>query len=100
MPGMTAQMLVMQLDLAGFAVSAGAACSSGKLTRSHVLDAMGVPPEIAGSAIRVSLGPSTTAEDIDRFIAAWAQIQSAHAARSSAPRGKPDSTGDTHARSP
>ncbi len=60
---------LMALDLAGFAVSAGAACSSGKVRTSHVLDAMGVPG--AGEAIRVSLGWTTTAADVDAFAAAW-----------------------------
>jgi cysteine desulfurase len=64
----------MVLDLAGVAVSAGAACSSGKLKPSTVLRAMGVPPEIAGSAIRVSLGWRSEAGDIDRFIGAWSGI--------------------------
>ena len=71
MPGKTAETLVIKLDLAGFAVSAGAACSSGKVASSHVLEAMGVPPEIARGAVRVSLGPETTVEDIERFVAAW-----------------------------
>jgi cysteine desulfurase len=71
MPGKTAETLVIKLDLAGFAVSAGAACSSGKVASSHVLEAMGVAPEIARGAVRVSLGPGTTAEDIERFVAAW-----------------------------
>ncbi len=71
MPGKTAETLVIKLDLAGFAVSAGAACSSGKVGSSHVLEAMGVAPEIARGAVRVSLGPDTTAEDIERFVAAW-----------------------------
>ncbi|MBA4132810.1 MAG: aminotransferase class V-fold PLP-dependent enzyme [Hyphomicrobium sp.] len=71
MPGKTAETLVIKLDLAGFAVSAGAACSSGKVASSHVLEAMGVAPEIARGAVRVSLGPDTTAEDIERFVAAW-----------------------------
>jgi cysteine desulfurase len=71
MPGKTAETLVIKLDLAGFAVSAGAACSSGKVASSHVLEAMGVSPEIARGAVRVSLGPGTTADDIERFVAAW-----------------------------
>jgi cysteine desulfurase len=71
MPGKTAETLVIKLDLAGFAVSAGAACSSGKVASSHVLEAMGAAPEIARGAVRVSLGPETTAEDIERFVAAW-----------------------------
>lgn len=70
-PGRHAETLVIKLDLAGFAVSAGAACSSGKVASSHVLEAMGVAPEIARGAVRVSLGPDTTAEDIERFVVAW-----------------------------
>jgi len=62
---------VMALDLAGIAVSAGAACSSGKVGRSHVLSAMGVSPSLAGSAIRVSVGWHNEAADIDRFLDAW-----------------------------
>ena len=84
MPGVSAQMLVMQLDLAGFAVSAGSACASGKLARSPVLTAMGLPPEIADGAIRVSLGHTTTADEIDRFVAACAAIASARATRKAA----------------
>ena len=100
MPGMSAQMLLMQLDLAGFAVSAGAACSSGKLARSHVLEAMGLPPEISGGAIRVSLGPTTTADEIGRFIVAWQNIQIAHTARKNLGHAQHASTGVRHARSP
>ena len=84
MPGVSAQMLLMQLDLEGFAVSAGAACSSGKLAASHVLAAMGLPPDIAGGAIRVSIGKTTTAGDIERFIAAWTEIDAARAKREAA----------------
>ena len=51
---------MIRLDLAGIAVSAGAACSSGKVGASHVLEAMGSAPEIARSAIRISLGPQTS----------------------------------------
>jgi len=71
LPGLSSETQVMALDLAGVAVSAGAACSSGKLRPSHVLRAMGATPEVAGSAIRVSLGWATAAADIDRFLAAW-----------------------------
>jgi cysteine desulfurase len=70
-PGMDSETLLMTLDLAGIAVSAGSACSSGKVARSHVLDAMGVEPELASGAIRVSLGWNTTEHDIDRFLVAW-----------------------------
>ena len=71
LPGLSSETQVMALDLAGVAVSAGAACSSGKLRPSHVLRAMGATPAVAGSAIRVSLGWATEAADIDRFLAAW-----------------------------
>ncbi len=69
--GLKAETLLMQLDLAGLAVSAGSACSSGKVARSHVLDAMGVEEELAAGAVRVSLGWKTTAQDIEKFCAAW-----------------------------
>lgn len=71
LPGVAAQTQVMSLDLAGVAVSAGSACSSGKVKASHVLQAMGAPPDLAGSAIRVSLGWASRAEDVDRFLDAW-----------------------------
>lgn len=67
----TSETQVMRLDLAGVAVSAGSACSSGKIAPSHVLVAMGVPPAEAKSAIRVSLGWTTTEADIARFMDAW-----------------------------
>ena len=62
---------VMQLDLAGFAVSAGSACSSGKVKSSRVLRAMGYGDEIAASAIRVSLGPDTTETDVRKLADVW-----------------------------
>lgn len=74
LPGAAAETTVIKLDLKGFAVSAGAACSSGKVGESHVLRAMGLSPEIAKCAIRVSLGPSTTEDDIAAFVAAWREI--------------------------
>src|SRR3990170_4950747 len=64
-PGAKAETLVIGLDLAGVAVSSGSACSSGKVEASHVLSAMGVPEEIAQSAIRVSLGFATKHADIE-----------------------------------
>ncbi|MFO1171891.1 MAG: cysteine desulfurase family protein [Hyphomicrobiaceae bacterium] len=73
-PQAKAETLVMALDLEGIAVSAGAACSSGKVGRSATLEAMGLAPSIRDSAIRVSLGWSTTEEDIERFLAAWARV--------------------------
>jgi cysteine desulfurase len=73
-PGMSAETLVIALDLAGIAVSAGSACSSGKVGASHVLQAMGVAPALARAAIRVSLGWETTEADITAFLQAWTQI--------------------------
>lgn len=74
LPGLAAETQVMALDLAGVAVSAGAACSSGKVKPSHVLEAMGADADLAGSAIRISLGPTTTAAEIDRFLDAWIDL--------------------------
>jgi cysteine desulfurase len=74
-PGKRAETLVIKLDLAGIAVSAGAACSSGKVGQSHVLAAMGLSPEIASSAIRVSIGAATTEKDIAAFLTAWQSIR-------------------------
>jgi cysteine desulfurase len=71
MPGVKAETQVMALDLAGVAVSAGSACSSGKVTRSAVLTAMGIEAAEAECAIRISCGWNTAFEDIDRLIAAW-----------------------------
>ena len=75
--GMKAETAVIAFDLEGIAVSSGAACSSGKVQPSHVLAAMGVPPELARGAVRLSLGPTTTQSDIDRTIQAWIRISSA-----------------------
>lgn len=80
-PGWRADAQLIQLDMAGFSVSAGSACSSGKMTTSPVLSAMGYSDAVAASAIRVSIGPSTTAEQIDAFAAAWARAYERHAAR-------------------
>jgi len=74
MPGVRAETQVMALDLAGICVSAGAACSSGKVTRSAVLLAMGVEPAEAETALRISFGWNTVSEDIERLIAAWRDL--------------------------
>ena len=74
MPGVRSDTQVMALDLAGIAVSAGSACSSGKVAASHVLDAMGMELDEAMTAIRVSMGRTTTRDEIDRFITAWSEI--------------------------
>nr|MDP8994585.1 aminotransferase class V-fold PLP-dependent enzyme [Pseudomonadota bacterium] len=62
---------MMQLDLAGIAVSAGSACSSGSLKTSHVLLAMGWSEEAAREVIRVSFGPQTSEADIDALLGEW-----------------------------
>jgi len=74
LPGASKDGLLIQLDLAGFAVSAGSACSSGKLKESRVLATTGVAPEIAGGALRISFGPQTTEADVDAFLAAFTAI--------------------------
>ncbi len=76
-PGWKGETQVMQMDLAGFAISAGSACSSGKVRASRVLTAMGFDDLAAGSAIRISLGVQTTEEEVMRFAEVWA----AHHAR-------------------
>ncbi|HSI42462.1 MAG TPA: cysteine desulfurase family protein [Xanthobacteraceae bacterium] len=73
-PGIAAETLVIALDLAGVSVSAGAACTSGRVAASHVLAAMGMPERIARSAIRFSLGWSSGEEDIDRALAAVRRV--------------------------
>ena len=70
-PGWKGETQVMQMDLAGIAISAGSACSSGKVRASRVLRAMGLEEAAAAGAIRVSLGPTTTEEDVERFAEAW-----------------------------
>jgi cysteine desulfurase len=74
MPGGKSESLLVQLDLAGIAVSAGSACSSGKMQSSKVLAAMHVPEDMAASFIRVSFGPNTSEADIDRFVTEWQRI--------------------------
>lgn len=73
-PGQSAETLLIRFDLAGICVSAGAACSAGKIGASHVLKAMGLDEATARSAIRISIGPTTTSHDIDRCLAAWREI--------------------------
>ncbi|MFD1912190.1 cysteine desulfurase family protein [Halodurantibacterium flavum] len=70
-PGWKGETQVMQMDLAGFAISAGSACSSGKVRASRVLQAMGFDEGAAASAIRVSLGPGVTEDEVLRFAEAW-----------------------------
>jgi len=73
-PGLRAETAVIAFDLAGAAVSSGAACSSGKVQPSTVLSAMGVDPALARGAIRVSTGHSTKDQDIERFLSAWTKL--------------------------
>jgi len=77
-PGIKNTVAMMGLDLAGIAVSSGSACSSGKVGRSHVLSAMGVPPDLSECGLRVSFGWSSAAEDIDAFFSAFETVLSRH----------------------
>ncbi len=86
-PGWKGETQVMAMDLAGFAVSAGSACSSGKVRASRVLRAMGYDEAAAGAAIRISLGPAVTEEDVLRFAQAWLKGYRKHSARSSGQTG-------------
>jgi cysteine desulfurase len=70
-PGWKGETQVMAMDLAGVAVSAGSACSSGKVRASRVLTAMGYDEALSGQAIRVSIGPGVTKDDVGRFAKAW-----------------------------
>jgi cysteine desulfurase len=74
MPGVSAETQVIALDLDGVMVSAGAACSSGKVGPSHVLQAMGVGPDLVVSTIRVSLGWTSSEADVGHFLEAWAAL--------------------------
>ncbi len=70
-PGISAETLVIALDLAGVAVSSGSACSSGKVAPSHVLEAMGIEPDLAKCAIRLSMGWDSAENDLDSFATSW-----------------------------
>lgn len=74
MPGVAGSAQLIQLDMAGIAISAGSACSSGTLKTSHVLSAMGWDDKTATEVIRVSFGPETSRADIYRFVEAWKRI--------------------------
>ena len=80
-PGLDAQTLLMNLDLSGVAASAGSACAAGKVKVSHVLRAMGVDEQLAARMLRVSLGWTTTEQDVELFAHAFAR-----AARTMRPR--------------
>jgi cysteine desulfurase len=80
-PGWKGETQVMQMDLAGFAISAGSACSSGKVRASRVLRAMGYNDDVASGAIRVSLGVQTTEDEVLRFADIWLDKRRKYAAR-------------------
>jgi cysteine desulfurase len=73
-PGLPAETQLMALDLAGVAVSSGAACSSGKVGPSHVLAAIGFAPDLARCAVRISLGWGTGEAEVGRFLDAWSSL--------------------------
>ena len=74
MPGVNSDIQLMALDLDGVAVSSGSACSSGKVSRSHVLEAMGLSNDFSGSAIRISLGWGSQQVDVENFLKSWGAL--------------------------
>ncbi len=76
-PGLRSETMVIKFDLAGIAVSAGSACSSGKVGTSHVLTAMGVDSTYAQGALRISLGWTTSESDLEPFLTAWRRVTGA-----------------------
>ena len=81
LPGLTAETLLIALDLAGLAISSGSACSSGKVRPSHVLAAMGVATDLAKGALRISLGYSTRESDVESFCETFQKTVSSIRAR-------------------
>jgi cysteine desulfurase len=81
LPGASNVALLVQMDLAGIAVSAGSACSSGKMQSSQVMAAMNVPADLAGSFLRISFGPSTSEEEVARYLDEWRKIAARSAAQ-------------------
>lgn len=80
-PGLKNSVATMGLDLLGLSVSAGSACSSGKVGPSHVLAAMGVAPELGECALRLSLGWSSTADDVAAFLSGFGEVVGRHRSR-------------------
>lgn len=80
-PGLKNSVAMMGLDLLGLSVSSGSACSSGKVGPSHVLDAMGVPADLGGCAMRLSLGWSTTKHDIEAYLEGFGEVVGRHLSR-------------------
>lgn len=74
MPGVASTVQLIRFDMAGFAVSAGSACSSGSMRPSHVLSAMGFPEPARSEVVRVSFGRDTTEAEVDAFAAAWNEV--------------------------
>ena len=72
-PGWNGQTQVMQMDIAGFSISAGSACSSGKITKGDSLHAMGFSSDLAECSVRISLGSKTTKDEIRRFVKEWSR---------------------------
>ena len=81
LPGAASASLLVQFDLASFAVSAGSACSSGKMKKSDVLEAMAVPAEVADGFLRISFGPATGEAEVDAFLAEWRRVAARAQAR-------------------
>ena len=73
-PGIKAETALIAFDLNGIAVSSGSACSSGKVAASHVLAAMGAEPALARGAIRISLGPETSENEVESLLIAWKRV--------------------------
>lgn len=90
MPGVSGETQVLALDLDGISVGAGAACSSGKGSRSPVLAAMRIPSSVASEAIRISLGWTSRRDDIDRFVQAWTALYAHTRGRRRASTSRPD----------
>lgn len=72
--GFESQTLILQLDLRGFCVSGGSACSSGSLAPSHVLTAISIPRNLAQGSLRISMGSDTTPEKLERFVSTFKEI--------------------------
>ena len=73
-PGWSGENQVIELDLMGFSVSSGSACTSGKISASDTLVAMGIDRTTAKNGLRVSLGPNTKKREIESFISAWKSL--------------------------
>lgn len=81
LPGWKSELQVIQLDLDGYSISAGSACSSGKVGVRDALRSLGLADEITGSAVRVSFGPSTSRDDLLGFADAWIRRSREHTER-------------------